>query len=127
MGSSSDNGCGTDYVRIYFGGKFVLTKIVVDTVFRLWHYLIIETQTNRTETMNITSNELKVLQSIATNFFGQQVGDPVWADCINDSHKPSRIEGKALSGVCASLAKKGLIETDGDCVCITEKGVELAG
>ena len=62
-----------------------------------------------------TENEAKVLRSIATNSYCDanyrsprtyQAPD-VWMDCINDSGLPSGIEGKALSGVCSSLSKKG--------------------
>jgi len=77
--------------------------------------------------MNITPNERAVLDALATNHFGQDVGDLVWANCINDADRPSGIEGKALSGVCASLSRKELISCEGygddACVSLTTRGV----
>jgi hypothetical protein len=78
-------------------------------------------------TKTITANETAVLLSIAHNYFGDGPGTEIWADCINDSSKPSGIEGKALSGVVASLAKKGLIVCSGNSrdagIRITESGI----
>ena len=61
----------------------------------------------------LTSSEYKVLRAIAFNEFGDGPGTDIWADCINGSKYPSGIEGKALSGVVASLAKKGFIRSEG--------------
>lgn len=81
--------------------------------------------------MTTTQNETAVILALATNDFGNQAGDWVWANSINDARKPSGIEGKALSGVVSSLVQKGLVETDGNtgrdaCVRLTETGLELA-
>ena len=77
----------------------------------------------------MTTNENAVLLAIAFNDFGDGPGTDIWADCINDSSKPSGIEGKALSGVVASLAKKGLIYCSGKgrdaYIRITEEGIAL--
>lgn len=65
--------------------------------------------------MNITDNELAVLKAIRDNYYqgGETpVGYPVWSDHINDSHSPSGIEGKALSGVVSTLAQKGLVVSE---------------
>ena len=69
----------------------------------------------------ITSNEAAVLRAIATNCFNvlnygiptcyEEANNEIWADLINDAEFPSGIEGKALSGVCGSLSKKGLIQS----------------
>lgn len=32
--------------------------------------------------------------------------------------------GKALSGVCGSLARKGLVGSDGECIWLTAEGFE---
>jgi len=77
--------------------------------------------------MNLTENEIKVLNAICHNFYGDGPGDHIWSDSINDSHKPSGIEGKALSGVVSSLTQKGMVETGGDkkdATCwVTEAGM----
>lgn len=67
----------------------------------------------------ITANEAAVLRSIATNCYNvlnygvpscyEEANNEIWTDLINDAEYPSGIEGKALSGVCGSLARKGLI------------------
>ena len=86
----------------------------------------------------ITSNEAAVLQAIATNCFNvlnygvptsyDEANQEIWTNLINDAEYPSGIEGKALSGVCSSLVKKGLIksftgfEKDDATVMLTEEG-----
>ena len=64
--------------------------------------------------MDTTTLENKVLLAIGFNDYGDGPGTEIWADCINDSRRPSGIEGKALSGVVASLKKKGLVHCYGD-------------
>ena len=59
--------------------------------------------------MNVTENEKAVLLAIKYNYFGSYT----WANCINDSDKPSGIEGKRLSGVVSSLSKKGFVYVEG--------------
>jgi len=76
----------------------------------------------------LTKNEQSVMLAIADNFF--QNGDTsyrsaVWSDSINDSHSPSAITGKALSGVVSSLSKKGLLGTNDEIVWLTEQGAKL--
>ena len=77
----------------------------------------------------LTTNETAVLLAIAFNDFGDGPGTEIWADCINESSKPSGITGKALSGVVSSLANKGFILCYGDgrdaCIRITETGKAL--
>ena len=78
--------------------------------------------------MNITENERRVLEAIAHNHYGDTPGDPIWSDSINDSERPSGIEGRKLSGVCASLEKKGLTVTgyiDAPVIALTEAGAAL--
>jgi hypothetical protein len=84
----------------------------------------------------ITENEAAVLRAIACNCFNNlnystpktydECNGDIWADLINDSAYPSDIEGKTLSGVCGSLARKGFIKTSGkgkDCgITMTENG-----
>ena len=61
--------------------------------------------------MELTTNEIAVMRSLANNHYGDQ-GDGVWAWAINDSQTPSGITGKSLSGVVGSLCKKGLIASE---------------
>ena len=87
----------------------------------------------------ITANEAAVLQSIATNCFNvlnydiptcyEEANAEIWTFAINDAKIPSGIEGKTLSGVCASLSKKGLIKCymggsskDDATIMMTEEG-----
>lgn len=60
---------------------------------------------------NITVKEWQVLQAIYHNNYHDSGGPdtPIWSDCINDSARPSGIEGKALGGIVASLHRKGLV------------------
>jgi hypothetical protein len=85
--------------------------------------------------MTVTTNEAKVLKSILTNDFTMSNGripekfegtDWIWSDCINDSRYPSGINGKALSGVVSSLCQKNLIQSDGECITLTEAGYNAA-
>ena len=79
-------------------------------------------------TATITDSERKVLRSLMTNHYGDS---STWADCINESDEPSGIEGKALSGVVASLSKKGLVACrsgcgESDTVDILPAGIQAA-
>ena len=90
--------------------------------------------------MRITRNENKVLRAIASNCFNdcnydmpdtyERAGSSVWSWLINDAGEPSGIEGKALSGVVASLNKKGLAVSQrgenakDDTVYMTEAGFD---
>ena len=79
--------------------------------------------------VDVTDKELRVLKAIRGNNFHNDhltLINPVWADCIHDSKEPSGVTGKAFSGVVASLAKKGLIGTDGECISLTAVGEEVA-
>jgi hypothetical protein len=63
-----------------------------------------------------TENELRVLNAIRYNYFNsaaEPVGHEVWSLQIEDSNRPSGLSGRTLSGVCASLARKGLVKTGG--------------
>lgn len=79
-----------------------------------------------------TDLEIKVLTAVLHNYFhdGAQDFDKingyVWSNCINDSDKPSGIEGKQLSGVVASLCRKKLLNSDGECVALTKEGYDIA-
>jgi hypothetical protein len=76
--------------------------------------------------MTLTDSEKKLIKAIGHSEFGNgQIctkDNPAWVDCIWG------FEGKRLfAGVMASLSKKGLAETDGECCWLTEAGVtELA-
>lgn len=70
--------------------------------------------------MTLTPSELKVLKALAFNHYGDSEG--TWAWAVNESLHPSGITGKALSGVVGSLAKKGLIKSEGsgsECAILT--------
>ena len=75
--------------------------------------------------MTLTANETAVILAIAFNYFSNEPGAEVWVDCINESSKPSGVTGKALSGVIASLVKKGLVWTSGDTLRLTKEGIAL--
>jgi hypothetical protein len=60
---------------------------------------------------NLTENEHAVLKALYNNAYGEK-GDGVWAWAVNDSHEPSGITGKSLSGVVGSLCKKGLYRSE---------------
>lgn len=79
--------------------------------------------------MKLTEKETKLLKAIMNSEY--RSGDPtkyrdaglepVWVDCIWG------FEGKrAYGGVMASLCKKGLVETDGETVTLTEAGLDAA-
>lgn len=80
--------------------------------------------------MTVTANELKVLLAIRHNWFssGDPVGCEVWSLQIDDSNEPSGLAGRTLSGVCASLAKKGLVKTSGSgreqTIALTQAGYD---
>lgn len=71
--------------------------------------------------MNVTPSEKAVLIALRDNYYG----DVTWTNCINDSDSPSGIEGKALSGVVASLSKKRLVIADGETVGLTNLGMTI--
>ena len=70
---------------------------------------------------DITENEAKVLRAIATNCFNclnygiptsyEEANNDVWSDCIDDAKIPSGLTPRSLSGVCGSLARKGLVQS----------------
>jgi len=68
------------------------------------------TETRTVEGITFTDNEYAVLQSLAFNHYGDG-GSDVWSWAVNHSGKPSGIEGKALSGVVASICKKGIYKS----------------
>lgn len=88
----------------------------------------------------VTNNERSVLRAILTNDYAAGNGaipetfvrrDWVWSNCVDCARETPLVEGKALSGVCGSLAQKGLVETDGNtgreaCICLTEEGYRVA-
>jgi len=77
--------------------------------------------------METTTLENAVLLAIGFNDFGDGPGTEIWADCINESARRSNVEGKVLSGVVASLKKKGLIHCTGGgrdaTIRMTETGI----
>jgi hypothetical protein len=85
-------------------------------------------------TITTTQKERAVLRAILTNFYTSANGrvpasfdafdSCVWANAINDANEPSGIEGRALSGVVASLVAKKLARSDGECVSLTKAGYE---
>ena len=76
--------------------------------------------------MNITENEKDVLEAFVEDDFisdfGWESPEAVcWVEALPHGLKPS-----TFSGVMGSLAKKGLIETDGEAMSLTDAGrVEL--
>lgn len=80
--------------------------------------------------MNVTDSEYKVLRALRTNHYGDAGETETWTSCINDADEPSGITGKSLSGVIASLNKKGLVKSYEDgrdsTVCLTNEGRKIA-
>ena len=62
--------------------------------------------------MKLTGLEMKVLKALAFNHYGE--GGETWSWATNESTYPSGVTGKSLSGVLASLAKKGLVKPNGE-------------
>jgi hypothetical protein len=54
----------------------------------------------------------------------EEANAEVWTNCINDAKYPSGLEGRALSGVCSSLVRKGLIQSFDKTIVLTQKGYE---
>ena len=61
--------------------------------------------------MKFTEKEKAVLKSMAFNHYGE--GTCTWSWAMNESREPSGIKGKELSGVIASLVKKGMFSVEG--------------
>lgn len=86
----------------------------------------------------LTKSEAWVLRAIATNCYNElnygipttyeECRNPIWSECINDATYPSLVEGKALSGVCGSLSRKGFVTADGKgddaSIAMTKTGFE---
>lgn len=99
-----------------------------------WRSLVdtepIEGAIKMTKQTSLTPNEHKVLRALLTNDYGDGGDGPTYAWAINHAREPSGITGKSLSGVVASLSKKGLVRCeewyDEGVVQITEAGIALA-
>ena len=78
----------------------------------------------------LTTNEVRVLRALRTNFYGDEGEYATWANCVNDANEPSGLTGKTLSGVIASLSKKGLVDCEGAgrdaTICLTDEGRKQA-
>lgn len=73
--------------------------------------------------MKLTNNERIALNMIALNDYQPSNGgrpesfedtSAVWSNCLDCHASPESIDGRTLSAACASLAKKGLVETYND-------------
>lgn len=74
-------------------------------------------------TSTITENEKELLIAIRDNEFhdgNHPVENWVWVDCIHGF-----ADKKKFGGTMASICKKGLAKTDGECCTITQEGFEL--
>ena len=74
------------------------------------------TETNTT----ITANETQLLTAIRDSEYHDgrdPIGDPIWVDCACEGF------GRSAGGIMASLVRKGLADTDGECCWITEEGM----
>ena len=90
--------------------------------------------------MTVTANEYAVLRAIRRNYFtATNGGEPasfnaaestIWANAIDDSAEPCDLPGPTLSGVCGSLARKGLIRSWGHgrdaSIALTAEGFEAS-
>lgn len=86
---------------------------------------------------SVTHAEMLVLKAVFFNHFSPSNGqgketdidEAIWSDCINDSAKPSGIEGKALSALVSTLCQKGFMRSSGSgqdrCVSVTRAGYDV--
>lgn len=80
---------------------------------------------SRMTMVKITEKELKVLFAIRNNdYCNGDATAATWVECINASSTPSGVEGRSLSGVVASLAKKDLVSTNGESIALTSTGLD---
>jgi hypothetical protein len=71
--------------------------------------------------MKITENEKGLLIAIVTSEYGDWATDPVWVNCLWGWS-----ETRKFPGVMASLVRKSLAKSDGECCCLTDAGAEIA-
>jgi hypothetical protein len=84
--------------------------------------------------MRTTGLEAIVLHHIAYNLYQpgngrrpETFGDTsaIWSNAITDSNSLETVRSKSLPGVVTSLSRKGLVQSDGECVSLTETGFEI--
>jgi hypothetical protein len=87
------------------------------------------TEANMAANQILTENERALLIAIRDNEFqdgdagrASTIDNPIWIDCISDWS-----DEKKFGGVMASLSKKGLAKTDGECCWLTQAGFDLIG
>jgi hypothetical protein len=71
--------------------------------------------------VKITENEKGLLIAIVTSEYGDWATDDVWVNCLWGWS-----ETRKFPGVMASLVRKGLAKSDGECCCLTDAGAEIA-
>lgn len=75
--------------------------------------------------MNVTENELDLLRAIRDSEYHDgrdPVDDDVWVDCLHGWS-----DTRKFPGTMASLIKKGLARTDGECCSLTQAGFDAVG
>lgn len=80
----------------------------------------------------MTKLEADLLRNIAENYFAKANGgipDSLedvgrsWSDQLSDGG-PIEIKSKSIPGLVTSLIKKGLVESDRECVWLTQAGFD---
>lgn len=81
--------------------------------------------------MNLTENEIKMMENLAFNDFGYEFGDPTWSRCLSDGPHGEFVNKSSFGGIIASLVKKGLANVSGSgpdsITYLTEDGVKELG
>ena len=70
--------------------------------------------------ITITDNEKEILKIITFSEFGS---GNIWSDCLEMF--TTKLNGLQISGTVSSLVKKGLIDSNGESIYITEDGKKI--
>ena len=74
----------------------------------------------------LTDNEKLLLDNIAQSEYTNGDRGPwvlVWCNALD--YSPNKIPSISVPGIMASLVKKGLAQTDGECCCLTVEGFDV--
>ena len=72
-----------------------------------------------------TDKEVKMLQQIRHNHF-DGTGDCMWTECLHEGPHGYFVDQASFGGIIASLAKKGLVWTNGETLGLTPEGKAAA-
>lgn len=81
----------------------------------------------------VSPDEFKVLRAILTNEFHSEpqgaarIGSAIFCESIDAAEEPCGFtDGKILSALVSSLARKALVSLDGEMIALTEAGYTAA-